>query len=103
MHFSKFTFLLIGLFSFFALITPSCKTKKSKDNSAVIHQDSLANFPYWIAMMNDPNTNYYEAVEAFEKYWEHREKPTEDSGEAKDIFEKEKSEVCQTYKRVVSI
>ena len=54
-------------------------------------KDSLQNYPYWIGMMNDPNVNYYKAVEAFEKYWEHRPKPTEVDGEGKDIFGKDKS------------
>jgi hypothetical protein len=91
MHLFKFIPFLFSLSVFFVMITTSCKTKKSNDNSTVIHQDSLANYPYCIAMMNDPKTNYYQAVAAFEKYWEHREKPTEDNGEGKDIFEKDKS------------
>ena len=53
--------------------------------------DTLSNYPYWIAMMDNPNVNYYKAVEAFDKYWEHRERPTENDGEGKDIYSKEKS------------
>src|ERR1035437_1342694 len=34
--------------------------------------------PAWIAMMNDPNVNYYEAMKAFNTYWEKREKPEGD-------------------------
>src|SRR5690348_1144632 len=31
--------------------------------------------PAWIAMMDDPNVNYYEAVKQFDLYWKTREKP----------------------------
>jgi len=31
-----------------------------------------ANYPYWIEMMQNPDVNVFETVEAFEKYWEHR-------------------------------
>lgn len=32
----------------------------------------------WVSMMNDPNVNYFEAVENFENYWKNREKPEEE-------------------------
>ena len=32
-----------------------------------------ANHPYWIDMMQDPEANFHETVEAFERYWENRE------------------------------
>ena len=35
-------------------------------------------FPYWIAMMDDEKTNYFEAIKAFESFWEHRAKPIEE-------------------------
>lgn len=54
--------------------------------------DTLQEIPTWIQMMNDPKVNYYQAVEAFNAYWSKHEKPTEDSGEARDIYGKEKSE-----------
>ncbi len=53
--------------------------------------DTLENYPYWIAMMDSAGVNYNLAVAAFDKYWEHREKPTEDDGEGKDIYGKEKT------------
>lgn len=43
-------------------------------------------------MMNDPHANYYNTVAAFNLYWENRERPTEESGEGKDIYGKEKTE-----------
>lgn len=82
--------ILLPILFIFALVNDSCKTK-SHNHKITKHKDSLENYPYWIAMMSDPNVNYYKSVEAFEKYWEHRAKPTEDDGEGKDIFGKDKS------------
>ncbi len=38
-----------------------------------------ASSPYWIAMMKDTNTNYFEAVKAFNAYWKNREKPSSEN------------------------
>jgi len=62
--------------------------------------DSFQNYPYWIAMMDSPSVNYFKAVEAFDKYWEHREKPTEDDGEGKDIFSNESKEEKENMKSI---
>ena len=35
--------------------------------------------PHWIAMMENPNSNYFETVKAFDLYWENREQPVEES------------------------
>jgi hypothetical protein len=32
----------------------------------------------WIAMMDDPHTNYFKAVENFENFWKDKRKPTEE-------------------------
>ena len=85
-----YKFLFLSMLSMLILIS-GCKTKMKHVKTLETIKDSLENYPYWIAMMDDPNVNYYKAVEAFEKYWEHREKPAEDDGEAKDIYGKEKS------------
>ena len=82
--------LLLFVF-FFVLVNSACKTKSHRHKSLAKQKDSLENYPLWIDMMNDPNVNYYKAVEAFNKYWEHRPKPTEDDGEGKGIFGKDKS------------
>lgn len=91
MRLSKSILLLLTVFFALSMATTSCKTKKTKEKASAFQQDSFEHYPYWIDMMNDSNVNYYKAVAAFEKYWEHRDKPTEDNGEAKDIFEKDKS------------
>ncbi len=36
---------------------------------------NYSQYPYWIKMMDDTNTNYFEAVNAFNTYWKGREKP----------------------------
>jgi hypothetical protein len=33
----------------------------------------------WIQMMEDPHANYFEAIHAFNLYWEGREKPLEEN------------------------
>jgi hypothetical protein len=86
----------IRLFYFFSLVIScivfgSCKGSSHAAVNSKEKNDSLANFPYWIAMMDSPGVNYYKAIEAFDKFWEHRQKPTEDDGEGKDIYGKEKS------------
>ena len=41
-------------------------------NQQLVAQEDTANYPYWIAMMQDQNANYYLTVSAFEKYWANR-------------------------------
>lgn len=48
--------------------------------------------PIWIDMMNNPNTNYYEACKAFRLFWEGKVVPSETEGEAMDIGKKENIE-----------
>ena len=35
-------------------------------------------FPYWIQMMEDPKCNYFEAIKAFDLFWENRKRPLEE-------------------------
>jgi len=35
--------------------------------------------PVWISMMSNESVNYYEAVKAFNLFWENKEKPTEEN------------------------
>ena len=80
--------LLIGII---VLCIVSCRSPIVVSNETINQADSLASYPYWIAMMNDSTVNYYDAVNAFDKYWENKVKPAEDDGEAIDIFGKQKS------------
>jgi hypothetical protein len=47
----------------------------------ITFQKSLAqttdykNNPEWIKMIDNPNANYYEAIKAYETYWNYHEKP----------------------------
>jgi len=69
----------------------SCKSRDSVSNAVIEEVDTLTLFPYWIDMMSDSNVNYYDAVTAFDAYWENRVKPTEENGEAEDIFDTQKT------------
>ncbi len=84
----------IGLIVFALCLNPAFQACKS-GHQASMHKssgnDTLENYPYWIAMMDSTGVNYYAAVAAFDSYWKHREKPTEDNGEGKDIYGKEKT------------
>jgi len=93
--------LNILLLTFAFLLTLSnCKTPKKPQTPQITVMDSFQNYPYWIAMMDSPGVNYFKAVEAFDKYWEHREKPTEDDGEGKDIFSNESKEEKENMKSI---
>jgi len=58
------------------------------------------NLPVWVQMMNDENTNYYEAVKAFEDYFKIHAMPGEEveeelmgaSDKAKENYEREMKE-----------
>ncbi len=60
------------------LIACLCFTQVS-----VAQKSKAPDTPSWITMMDDPHTNYFEAVKAFNAYWKHREKPIEED----EIFE----------------
>jgi len=85
-----YTSLFVILFTF---VIHSCSRRsQSLVQTETKNQDTLQTIPNWISMMNDPKVNYYQAVDAFNAYWSTHEKPTEDNGEARDIFGKDKSE-----------
>jgi hypothetical protein len=61
--------------------------------------DHLREHPVWIEMMDSPNVNYFEAVRAFELYWEGRDRPTEEEellGKERMIKEKKKEGLAQS-------
>jgi hypothetical protein len=63
--------VLVMLGLFFCQLSTAQKTKTKSPE------------PSWIAMMDDPNVNYYAAVKAFDTYWKNKEKPVEEG----DLFE----------------
>ena len=60
--------LQIGVSACFTLLFGNVKAQMSEPKD-------YASYPYWINMMKDTNTNYYEAEKAFNTYWAGREKP----------------------------
>jgi hypothetical protein len=58
---------------------------QNSDNKSI---GSISDNPQWIKMMDDPKTNYYEAVKTYEEYWKHHVKP---AGEEEEMKEGEKS------------
>ena len=34
--------------------------------------------PHWIEMMNDPKSNYFETIKAYQEFWEKRKQPKEE-------------------------
>lgn len=85
---NKITLAIIVLTCSLLACKSAPKTNIVKEENA--SSDSLANYPYWIDLMNKPGVNYDAAVAAFNAYWANREKPTEADGEGIAIFESEK-------------
>lgn len=56
-----------------------CFGSLSAQESKVKPPVDYSKVPAWIDMMKDPHVNYYTATEAFEKYWENRIEPEEES------------------------
>lgn len=54
-------------------------TVKAQDKKSAAKITDYKNQPVWISMMDDPNVNYYEAMKAFEMYWEGKIEPEEES------------------------
>ena len=40
--------------------------------NVTLNQPDSANYPYWIAMMQDPAVNFFKVQSAFNRYWENR-------------------------------
>ena len=77
----KITFRFLQIFSFlfmFSLSNLSAQILNDKNNN------EYSNSPIWIKMMDDPKTNYYDAVKAFDEYWKHHIKP---AGEEEELSE----------------
>lgn len=53
--------------------------------------------PVWITMMENPKTNYHEAVKEFTKYWENKEKPSEEKEVFKDRKVKSKKAIPYAF------
>ncbi|MEJ2596233.1 MAG: hypothetical protein P8100_14175, partial [bacterium] len=45
----------------------------AQSNYQLDESKNYEEYPYWIEMMQDPGTNFYATVEAFNRYWKNRE------------------------------
>ncbi len=60
---------------------------------AKIYSDKyLSKHPVWIQMIDKEETNYFEAVKAFDLYWKNRELPVEEEEVLDSKFQKEREE-----------
>ncbi len=61
---------------------------EAQRRNSVVKKRAQPPQPSWITMMEDPNVNYNKAVQAFNDYWKHKQKPEEEN----ELFEKEAEE-----------
>ncbi len=80
---NKFRLIVLTI-SLFLFSLPTLLAQNLDNKSTGAYSD----YPLWIKMMDDPKTNYYEAVKTYEEYWKHRVKP---AGEEEEMAEGEKS------------
>ena len=50
-------------------------------SNAQTNATNYKNNPEWIKMIDNPNTNYFEAIKAYETYWSFHEKPENEEEE----------------------
>ncbi len=75
----------ILLFCLVFSMTFAFSQKQLKDSDYKKH-------PYWIEMIKDPNVNYFEAIKAYELFWQGKEIPREEDekiGQKKSADDKE--------------
>lgn len=70
------------------LVLTACMSKNQKALQRFQKaQTDTMNTPYWIAMMNDSNANYYSTISAFELFWKNKARPVRDQdNEGRNIF-----------------
>lgn len=65
-------------------------TNLAQDTVKKYHPRQFRKKPIWIEMMNDPNANYYQTIEAFREFWKDRVLPEEPfENHELDTFERE--------------
>lgn len=62
--------LIVVTILMFSSITMSSQNQKKSIN--------YAKKPYWIEMMKDPKSNYFETIKAYDIFWENRKKPKDE-------------------------
>lgn len=73
----------------FLLLLLVCGTASMAQTKARYTDRDYQKKPLWIAMMDDPNANFFEVERAYELYWTRHEKP---EGEHEDIGERAERE-----------
>jgi len=68
---------LLTFSAFFVLLSAKSQTK--------YNEADFRSKPVWIIMMDDSTVNYYQAVKAFNTYWENRIKPGDDAEKMNEI------------------
>lgn len=69
------------------LSTMSSLQAQSKKRSSAVNYRA---YPYWIAMMDDPNANFFEVEKAFMQYFSAHELPEEEHDVIGEFNEREK-------------
>jgi hypothetical protein len=76
---SKFySALLLSIVLFLFMANGKSLAQQNQNAKGVEKAIDYSTTPAWIAMMDDPNVNYYEAMKAFNTYWENRTRPEGD-------------------------
>ncbi len=78
----KRIFPFLGIFIFVAFFFGDIRAQNTGGKD-------YASSPYWIEMMKDTNTNYFETVTAFNTYWKGRQKPEDENEKFANAGKKE--------------
>lgn len=62
-------------------------------------QSSTSTLPEWVAMIDNPSTNYFVAIKAFDDYWKDKIRPV-DEAEPKEEKEQESREEERAHKQL---
>lgn len=73
-----------------------CALNTTAQNKTLVSDKEYMQKPLWIAMMDDPNANFFEVEKAFDLYWSKHEKP---EGEHEEIGERAEREKIPSKRR----
>ena len=83
--------ILIGFVLLVFMAASACKSSSQSQNEIKTNTDKGIDSLLWVNGIDDPNVNYYKMLESFEAYWDGKIKPTDNHGEAKNIYKDEDS------------
>jgi hypothetical protein len=90
MSFTRFQLIIVLASALIIMTVAGCKVHSPTVISNGMHKPIVYDSLSWINLIDSQGINYYKVVESFDKYWEHRQRPTENDGEGADIFGKDK-------------